>query len=455
MSNPIQSIEDRVSDFCADQGLLPEAGRGLIGFSGGPDSTALLLILSALGFECRAVHINHGLRSEASADEAWCAEFCDRIGVSFKSYCRPINELRQPGESVEMAGRRERLTLLRELADGAGEPLALGHHLDDAVETFFMRMMRGANASGLTGLRAKRNINGLTIVRPLLCLNRDDILSYLTARAVDNFRRDRSNDSDDHLRNRVRKRLLPVLDDLGGRQGAYETLALLEEDARCLENSARADDGLTVAQLSDTPTCLWPRLLRYLCIEQHDCDLVLRRTAIERLQDEVGAGWDHGQRIDIGDGWELINNRSQVVFLAAKAPPTPPSIDWHWQTDQEISIPAFGVVLKAEATEIERGMPLDADGCQHFALGTLPTVLTLRGRFPGDRIQTPSGSRRVKKLIGNAKLSLAEKQQLLIICDGDTILWIPGVRRAAHGFLPDLPAKAIKITVRPSSPDCT
>jgi tRNA(Ile)-lysidine synthetase-like protein len=103
------------------------------------------------------------------------------------------------------------------------------------------------------------------------------------------------------------------------------------------------------------------------------------------------------------------------------------------------------VTLTAGLTTVTETTDLDAAGCQYFDLAALPDMLDVRGREPGDRMQTVSGERRVKKLIGNAKLPLSTKQQLVLLCAGDDILWIPGVQRAVHGLLADLPTEAVVI----------
>ena len=135
---------------------LPEVNSYIVGFSGGADSTALLLLLEE-AFPCiEAVHLNHGLRGDAAAaDEDWCRNFCRERGIPYVSVALNVPAKRCLGEGIEAAGRRLRLAYWRDTTNSECA-VALGHHADDCIEDLLLRATRGANSGGLTPMRPRR-----------------------------------------------------------------------------------------------------------------------------------------------------------------------------------------------------------------------------------------------------------------------------------------------------------
>ncbi|WP_297069299.1 tRNA lysidine(34) synthetase TilS [uncultured Duncaniella sp.] len=211
----------KVRDFIEGNHLVGKTDRIVVGLSGGADSVALLLVLRELGYDCVAAHCNFHLRGEESMrDERFCRDLCAGLGIEFIMQDFDVAQSRElTGESVEMACRRLRYdwwdSLLRE---GVGHVLAVGHHREDNVETFFLNLLRG---SGLAGLKAMmpRNVN---TIRPLLDSTKAEIIDYLDSQGV-KFVTDSSNLSNDYKRNRLRNIVIPELEKIF--PGAAETIA--------------------------------------------------------------------------------------------------------------------------------------------------------------------------------------------------------------------------------------
>ena len=193
--------------------MLPAGGRVLVALSGGPDSVGLLHLLRAL--EARGelavssvAHLNHGLRSDADADEAFCRSLASELGVPFIVERADVTSLsRSWRTSREDAGRRARYAFFDRAAEATGsDRVATGHTADDQAETFLLQLIRGAGPRGLSAITPTRG----RICRPLIDVRRDAIREWLDARAVP-FRVDPSNADPAFTRNRVRLRLLPLL----------------------------------------------------------------------------------------------------------------------------------------------------------------------------------------------------------------------------------------------------
>ena len=177
-------------------------------FSGGPDSTALLLELARLRDEGRigplyAAHYEHGIRgAEARADLDFCRKTCLELGVPLFSESGDAPALaRSQSLSLETAARQLRYAFLRRLKDALGaDVIALGHHRDDQAETVLLHLVRGSGMAGLTGMAPRRG----DLIRPLLSVGRDEILAYLAERNQP-YRLDSTNALLDASRNRLRQ----------------------------------------------------------------------------------------------------------------------------------------------------------------------------------------------------------------------------------------------------------
>ena len=179
--------------------LLSEDRPVLVGLSGGADSVALLGVLVRLGYPCIALHCNFHLRGEESdRDEAFACEFAESLEVPFHKI--DFDTISYAGErhlSIEMAARELRYAWFEEMRERlGGQATAVAHHRDDNVETVLMNLIRGTGIRGMSGIRPR---NGF-IVRPLLCVSREDILAWLADQGYA-YMVDSTNLSDAYTRN--------------------------------------------------------------------------------------------------------------------------------------------------------------------------------------------------------------------------------------------------------------
>jgi tRNA(Ile)-lysidine synthase len=182
-----------------------------VGFSGGPDSTALLHALAQLpearALGLRALHIDHGLQAPSSAWAQHCADFCTAIGVPLTSVRVQVDTTR--GEGLEAAARRVRYAAFAEQLH-AGEWLVLAHHRDDQIETVLLKLLRGAGPEGLAGMRERRPFAQGWLWRPLLQTPRGALQRHLADHGLASID-DPANADARFARNRVRHAILPAL----------------------------------------------------------------------------------------------------------------------------------------------------------------------------------------------------------------------------------------------------
>jgi tRNA(Ile)-lysidine synthase len=231
---------DRYADPAIDVLFAPlaDASALLLAVSGGPDSTALLLMAAAWARRrggrprLEAATVDHGLRAESAEEAREVATLCQTLGVPHHIL---VWRGAKPKSRVQERAREARYALLGECAAAVGADLVVtAHHLDDQAETALFRLARGSGVSGLRAMAARAERDGLTIARPLLGCAKSDLVAFCDAAGVA-FARDPSNEDPRYARTRLRA--------LAGALAAegLDSPAL----ARLARRAAQVDDALT------------------------------------------------------------------------------------------------------------------------------------------------------------------------------------------------------------------
>jgi len=432
--------------------LTPRPRRLLVGFSGGADSTALLLLASAaapaLGMAAEAVHFDHGLRGTASrADAAWCRRFCEVRGLPCRIIPLRVRDSQTRGEGIEAAARRLRLAAWRDLA-GPDDAVVLGHHADDRAETLLLRLLRGSNCSGLTSLRGEQVVDGVRIVRPLLALRKAELVALLRAQGIRRWREDKTNRDPALRRNLLRQTILPAL-----RAAIPETdaalaaaLSALDADAAFLETAADTalaphlrSAALPLAFLRDLHPALRPRVLRRWLTARTGHDLVPDAALLARLDDLLArarALSGESRRIPLPAGATLMLGRGHLRLAdgAPTPPAAPPETAWRWP--RQATLPwGDGRLRRTRRRDGVGEARLPDANSALFPADALPSVLTVRPWHAGDRM-IPFGRRRpvsLKKLFVDSKIHGAARLRHPVVADSRTgaVLWVAGLRRSA------------------------
>lgn len=249
-----KSLLDRITVFTQKYSLLPHGSTIVIGLSGGPDSVFLLHYLAGLGQEkgltLIAAHLDHGWRAESGQDAQFCQELATRYQIPF--ILKHLKETHVSFKVSEEVGRKARRAFFEQVAKEQGaQAIALAHHADDQMETFFLRLIRGTSLTGLTGMKPK---DGLYI-RPLLEISKQEILDYLHGHQIP-YVIDASNQSDEYLRNRIRNQVIPALkacDERFAKNFATTHAKLIETEEFLQEQSAAQLQEMT-NNLAETPS---------------------------------------------------------------------------------------------------------------------------------------------------------------------------------------------------------
>ena len=394
--------------------------RLLVGLSGGADSVALLLLLTERGGHLSAVHVNHGLRGEDSdGDEAFVRALCRDRGVPLLVYRATPPE--NPGEDW---ARRARYGFFRQaMAETGAEALVLAHHRDDQAETLLLHLMRGSGLTGMVGMAADANMDGLRVLRPLLGVSGGELRAMLRERGQD-WREDASNRDARYLRNALRLEALPLMERLapGAARRMAETASLLREDEEALRQLtgdflAAHGDGrcLPLGPLTRQPAGLARRILRRWWEAQGMEPL--DRTQTEALMALTTA--PAGTRRNLPGDWHAHRGRTHLHLLPPEpdAPPRPvPAMDG-------AALP--GVTLTLEGPD---GTVGDGLRTQLVPEGWL-AGLTLRTWQPGDWIRPfgATGRKSLQDYFTDRHVDAPFRRRIPLICREAEALLVCGV----------------------------
>ncbi len=445
----------------------PENGPLYVGFSGGADSTALLVLAHEAHPKVRAIHFEHGIRGEESRRDAlWCREFCSARGIELQEITLDVPGNLLPGENVEAAARRLRLRAWTQLAANGPIRVLLGHHAGDRAENLLIRLARGSNVSGLSSMRRRWQYGNVTFERPLLDFSREDIEEFLRGSGIADWRVDSTNTEEHYQRNFLRNQLLPqwYRSFPPAEKGLIQAAAALEQDADFIEQTAGllANANLTgeAAPLSfwrKTHPALLPRLLRRWFELLGYGDYLPDHFAMERFAAQLNTDSTETRILHLNDDFELCFDRDEV-WLRPRVRPEFEPVLWNWRNHPQLAgfSVAWGTqgraVYPQTAVHLElnilysEGEP-DRQAEVNGALGTerptlsgirfdaalIPDELEITAPHPGDTM-IPFGQshhKKIAKLALDAKLKAREKAALRVLkIPGGGILWVPGLRRS-------------------------
>lgn len=414
-------LKTLVAHYIEDRRLLDKSRLQLVALSGGADSVALLLLLRDLGYRLEAVHCNFQLRGdEADRDEDFCQSLCDELALPLhRAHFDTRAYAQLHGISIEMAARQLRYAYFRQLREAIGaEAICVAHHRDDSVETILLNLIRGTGIHGLTGMKPRQG----DVVRPLLCVSRADLVSYLDGLGR-SYVTDSSNLVADVKRNKVRLQILPLIEAINPsfRDTVLTMAAELEGIEQVVDTQlahyAEATE-LSIEAIRQEPSA--ELALYYFLQPRHFNPSQIRQIA-DRLAASSGSRW-------ISPTHELLSDRGRLTIhpLEADAP-------------RPMRIPETGRYSYANEVTV-RLSRVERD--DRFVLPTSPETVALdadKVKFPliirrtqqGDRFVPlgMKGGKLVSDFLTDQKKSVWEKRHQIVVCDAeDQILWIVGNR---------------------------
>ncbi len=442
------NLLSRFNAYIEQNALATREDKILLTVSGGVDSMVLLDLFSKSDYSIGVAHCNFQLRGEESEeDEVVVAKRAEMYGVPiYNKRFDTLGEMERTGDSMEMAARRLRYDWFNEIAREHGYTvIAVAHHADDSIETFFINLLRGTGLRGLTGIKKEFG----KVVRPLTFATRKEIVEYATANHIP-YREDSSNRSTKYLRNKIRLGIIPRVREINPK----------------FTQLMRANLGRLRAAQQFISSCI---------------DIISK----EVISEEGGVYTLHTDRIDPNMPrnfvvYEILNSRfgfkGDVVDMILRALDNGATGRRVYSKDYVAYIDRGAILVAAIAEDdgcvisVEEGAEraycgnsvlyfesMDIGLIESFDLGEnvalididkLQFPLTLRRWVEGDSF-TPlgmSGHKKVSDFLIDEKVSQLEKGRQFVLTSGEEIVWLVGRRIDDRFKISDESENILKIT---------
>lgn len=423
-------LEDKLNKYIKDHGLTDKSDRILVTVSGGVDSMVLLALLFKSGYNVGVAHCNFQLRgAESDEDEALVEQEAAKYGIPFHNRRFDTEgEMERTGESVQLAARRLRYEWFEQLCGEYGYDLiAIAHHADDSIETFFINLIRGTGLRGLTGIHNMRD----NIIRPLLFASRREILDYANTNGVP-FREDSTNRSTKYLRNKLRLGIIPVLRDINPRftelMGANisrltDAQLFIDRGIELIrERIVKEENGVITI---DPEKIDGGMPVNFVIYELLNSGYGFKGDVVDELGEAFLKGAT-GKRFYSRDYVAWID-RGKIILTRIADDDT---CEVELRSDQN-RVYCGNQVLLVEHTDIDNiDTLIQPENVAMIDMDRVTFPLTLRRWQEGDSF-VPFGmesNKKVSDYLIDAKVSMPEKQRQFVLIDGDDIVWLVGRR---------------------------
>lgn len=452
-----------VSSYIKSNYLIEAGDRIVIGVSGGADSICLLHVLYELyyhkGVELFVVHINHGIRgAEADRDEEFVKQLSESLGLLFFPFSYDIRTIAtEEGLSEEEAGRVVRYRSFLEICDRHRcNKIAIAHNKNDNAETVLFHLFRGSGIRGLSGIRPTRRVETeaggeVTIIRPLLLVERDQIEAFLNVRQL-SYCIDQTNLQEDYSRNKLRNRVL--------------TYVTREINTNAVNHIAEAADRLSEVdryiekQVEDRFQVLVRHkdgIYRLMIDAFEKEDIVLRKGILYKIMEKLAGSRKNIETKHVEEILSLTSKQvgKQVSLpygivairdyqgLALRIKDMEEEENLRTFDEKKLVIPGltllseFGKTIRTEILSNDGGIIFPKNSCTKWIdYDKIENALTVRTRKEGDFLQINSqgGTKKLKNYFIDSKTPVKERDKTLLIADGDHIIWIPTDGRMSEKY---------------------
>ena len=453
-----------VEKIIRERKLFDPGAKLIAGVSGGPDSMALLLVLSALrekwDLQLLVLYCHHGLRPEADQEEIFVKTWSAKWSCPFFSKKLPVGKFKkEEGMSLEEAARELRYRTFEELLrEEKADRIVLAHTADDQAEEVLISLIRGAGLGGLAGIPMRRG----PIIRPLLGIYRSEILSLLHEQNIP-FQVDHSNLDQRFLRARVRHHLLPELKAYSPNILAQlnRTARLLQADEEFLQEKTTAlaeklllpeNSVISISReaLASLPQSLGSRLIQQALSKTSPQLRHIQSSHILSILKAARTGRDKGQ-LPLPEGRLVLWDRN-LIRITRKGAKTVRVGEFSYEIHrpQSLVLQETGDTLDFRKITLPPSSNPVLQDCQRIQvdLDKITWPLIVRNSRPGDRFQPlgMKGSKKVSRFFIDRKVPTQIRPRIPLVFSGMALVWVAGLGIAEPFRLDRFSRRALEIT---------
>ena len=475
-------FEKKVAGFIEANSLFGSADKVLLAVSGGADSTALLYAVCALkaenvlGGDILCAHINHQLRGlESDGDEAFVIAQADKLNLAITTRRLNVRGFARKNKlSIETAARKLRIESLLDIAEANScKWVATAHQKDDNAETVIQRLVRGTGFRGLGGIWPLRCFaDGISFVRPLLCVRRDEIIEYLRKRNL-KWRVDRTNDDCNYRRNYIRHRLLPALQrqctgsiveqlsELAQSAQKFYSLVcssvekIWPELADCTTDNIVLDLNSFLTQPPAVKVEIVRRSLTHLGSGERDLAHQHYERILQLSQQNIS-----GRKIELPDGFVVRREYGNLILARRQESST---VKKHTDKIVMLQVPGwtqFGsflieaTILETDKKRFEKFKQEKPNFVEWFDLDKVKLPIVVRFRQSGDRFWPLglTGEKRIGKFLTTAKVPQQIRKKVLIVADTEKIIWVWPIRISEQAKVTSQTRKILQLQMTDTKP---
>lgn len=462
-------MEEQMLETIGKYKMFNKNDKVIVAVSGGPDSVCLLHLLyrlrQKLGISLFAAHLDHKFRGkESEADSVFVQRFTKQLGIPcFTQQVDVPKYIEETGLSPEEAAREVRYRFFEKVFKQTnGDKIALGHNLNDQVETVLMRFLRGTGIKGLSGIPPVRDV----FVRPLIEVSREEIMNYLRRNRLE-YRIDKTNLKPIYERNKLRLKLIPLLEkeyNPNLKKTLNNMAVLMRDDSDFIQKQTlkvfkeiveiRGEDRLRVAykKFDTLHNAIKTRLLR-LCYKEVSKTLKdLSYSHIKDTMEFIEKG-KTGASISLPKGVIVSKSYRGFGFYTKTSKKQKVKYSYKFLPGETVHIKEVDKKIKSQIMDISQvKTPFENDpSVVYVDLSQIKgNTLTIRNRKPGDRFRPlgMKGTKKLKDFFIDEKIPAHERDSIPLVVEGDTIVWVAGLRLSEDYKITSKTTRVLKLTIK-------
>jgi len=414
-------MKNKIKKYILDNDLLNKNEYVVVAVSGGADSIFLLHILNDLGYKTILAHVNHHKRVESLNEAIQLEKLANDLNIPFELLNYYDNNKANFHDQAHIA----RYKFFKEIADKYNTKyIATAHHLDDQAETILIKLLNGSNLFGYGGISNKLIDDNYNIVRPLLCVTKDDIYKYLHKYNLMYFE-DSSNQENDYLRNRIRHNIIPLL-----KNEEPSLLSKLQEFSIQAKEAFEYIRNQSINYLNKTKNTIEISSFSTLdnVLKKDIICLLFERYPIRKNNDMILKCLS---LLNNPNGTKKLSLKNDYYFIISYDKAEIKKIISTNDYKEILTINNEVIIENKYKFYFSKNLPKINAKYIKLCYNSLELPLLIRNKKDGDFIKMSYGNKKVSRLMIDSKITLEERKTMPLVFDSNNnLLWVVPIAKS-------------------------